>query len=134
MDFQGNPREGWPTRSSSITAEPTLFGTAGRLRDRLAQTFGQQNVFMDVDGIPAGVDFVADLNSQIAACNVFLVVIGPNWLNAVDETGARRLDNPNDIATTEIAAALARDIREISVIPVLVDDTRMPRAEPLPAR
>ena len=88
------------------------FGTAGRLRDRLAQTFGQQNVFMDVDGIPAGVDFVADLNSQIAACNVFLVVIGPNWLNAVDETGARRLDNPNDIATTEIAAALARDIRE----------------------
>lgn len=109
------------------------FGTAGRLRDRLAQTFGQQNVFMDVDGIPAGVDFVADLNSQIAACNVFLVVIGPNWLNAVDETGARRLDNPNDIATTEIAAALARDIREISVIPVLVDDTRMPRADQLPA-
>jgi hypothetical protein len=29
----------------------------------------------------AGVDFVADLNSQVAACCVFLAVIGPNWLD-----------------------------------------------------
>jgi hypothetical protein len=41
------------------------IGTAGRLHDRLAQTFGQKNIFMDVDSIPAGVDFVADLNSQV---------------------------------------------------------------------
>ena len=33
-------------------------GTAGRLHDRLAETFGRENVFMDVDHIPAGVDFV----------------------------------------------------------------------------
>ena len=89
------------------------IGTAGRLRDRLAQSFGQQNIFMDVDSIPAGVDFVADLNSQVAACSVFLAVIGPNWLDAKDESGARRLDNPDDFVTIEIAAALARDIREI---------------------
>ena len=108
------------------------IGTAGRLRDRLAQSFGQQNIFMDVDSIPAGVDFVADLNSQVAACSVFLAVIGPNWLDAKDESGARRLDNPDDFVTIEIAAALARDIREISVIPVLVDDARMPRADQLP--
>lgn len=109
------------------------FGNAGRLRDRLAQTFGQRNVFMDVDSIPAGVDFVADLNSQVAACNVFLVVIGPNWLKATDESGARRLDEPGDIVTTEIATALARDTHKVSVIPVLVDDARMPSAEQLPA-
>jgi hypothetical protein len=35
--------------------------------------------------------------------------------------------------TIEIAAALARDIREVSVIPVLVDEARMPRADQLPA-
>ena len=35
-----------------------LAGTAGRLHDRLAQTFGRKNLFMDVDHIPAGVDFV----------------------------------------------------------------------------
>jgi Trypsin/TIR domain len=105
------------------------IGTAGRLHDRLAETFGQQNIFMDVDSIPAGVDFVADLNSQVAACRVFLAVIGPNWLEAKDESGARRFDNPNDFVTIEIAAALARDIR---VIPVLIDNARMPNADKLP--
>jgi hypothetical protein len=105
------------------------IGTAGRLHDRLAETFGQENLFMDVDSIPAGVDFVADLNSQVAACRVFLAVIGPNWLDAKDESGARRLDNPDDFVAIEIAAALARDIR---VIPVLVDNARMPKADKLP--
>ena len=105
------------------------IGSAGRLHDRLAQTFGQQNIFMDVDSIPVGVDFVADLNSQVAACDVVLVVIGPNWLDAKDESGRRRLDNPDDFVAIEIAAALARNIR---VIPVLVDGARMPKASELP--
>ena len=76
------------------------IGTAGRLRDRLAEAFGEENLFMDVDNIPAGVDFVADLNNQVAACRVFLAVIGPNWLDAKDESGVRRLDNPDDFVTT----------------------------------
>jgi tetratricopeptide (TPR) repeat protein len=105
------------------------IGTAGRLHDRLAQTFGRDNLFMDVDHIPAGVDFVEYLNSQVAACDVFLAIIGPNWLNVKDKRGRRRFDNPDDFATIEIAAALARDIR---VIPVLVDGARMPNAERLP--
>jgi TIR domain len=105
------------------------IGTAGRLRDRLAEAFGEENLFMDVDNIPAGVDFVADLNNQVTACRVFLAVIGPNWLDAKDESGVRRLDNPDDFVTIEIAAALARDIR---VIPVLVDNARMPKADKLP--
>jgi hypothetical protein len=104
-------------------------GTAGRLHDRLAQTFGRNNLFMDVDHIPAGVDFVEHLHSQVAACDVFLAVIGPNWLNAKDERGRRRFDNPDDFVTIEIAAALARNIR---VIPVLVDGARTPRADRLP--
>jgi tetratricopeptide (TPR) repeat protein len=72
---------------------------------------------------------VADLNSQVAACDVVLVVIGPNWLDAKDESGSRRLDNPDDFVAIEIAAALARDIH---VIPVLVDGARMPKASELP--
>ena len=84
---------------------------------------------MDVDHIPAGVDFVAHLNSQVAACNIILVVIGPHWLEAKDENGGRRLDNPDDFVAIEIATALARNIR---VIPVLVDGARMPKAGELP--
>ena len=104
-------------------------GTAGRLHDRLAQTFGRKNLFMDVDHIPAGVDFLEYLNSQVAVCDVFLAVIGPNWLDAKDDDGRRRFDNPDDFVTIEIAAALARKIR---VIPVLVDGARTPKADKLP--
>jgi tetratricopeptide (TPR) repeat protein len=103
--------------------------TAGRLHDRLAQAFGRKRIFMDVDQIPAGIDFVAHLNSQVAACNVALVVIGPHWLNVKNEAGERRLHQPDDFVAIEIAAALARDIR---VIPVLVDGANVPKVSELP--
>ena len=53
------------------------LATAGRLHDRLAVAFGSGNVFMDVDHIPAGVDFHVHLETQIARCDVVLVIIGP---------------------------------------------------------
>jgi hypothetical protein len=105
------------------------IGMAGRLHDRLAHTFGRAKLFMDVDHIPVGTDFVAHLNSQVAECDVILVVIGPNWLSVKDESGRRRLDDPDDFVAIEIAAALTREIR---VIPVLVDGARMPKASELP--
>jgi len=104
--------------------------TAGRLHDRLALAFGRETIFMDVDHIPAGVDFVEHLNSIVAACKVFLVVIGPNWLNAKDEAGQRRLEKPDDWVAVEIEGALVRKIR---VIPVLVDGADMPKPSELPA-
>jgi tetratricopeptide (TPR) repeat protein len=103
--------------------------TAGRLHERLVQSFGQNNLFLDVDDIPPGVDFVNHLNSQLAACDLFLAVIGPHWLDARNEKGDRRLDATGDFVAIEIAAALARDIR---VIPVLVDGARMPKVSDLP--
>jgi TIR domain/PAN domain len=103
--------------------------TAGRLHDRLALAFGRETIFMDIDHIPAGVDFVEYLNSKLAACKVLLVVIGPNWLNAKDEAGQRRLDKPDDYVAIEIEAALVRDIR---VIPILVDGAAIPKPSELP--
>jgi hypothetical protein len=85
---------------------------------------------MDVDNVPVGLDFTDYLNSQVAACDAMLSIIGPNWLNATDENGQRRLDNPNDFVALEIAAALARDI---PVVPVLTDGARMPKESELPA-
>ena len=103
---------------------------AGRLRDRLAEAFGGDNLFMDVDNIPVGINFEEYLNNQVAQCDAMLSVIGPNWVNAKDETDQRRLDKPDDFVAIELAAALARNIL---VIPVLVDGTRMPKASELPA-
>jgi tetratricopeptide (TPR) repeat protein len=105
------------------------MSTAGRLHDRLSHEFGKENVFMDVDHIPAGVDFAAHLNSQVATCKILLVVIGSHWLDATDEAGNRRLHQPDDFVAIEIAAALARNVR---VIPVLVDGAVMPKARELP--
>ncbi|MES1163317.1 MAG: CzcE family metal-binding protein, partial [Rhizobacter sp.] len=64
-----------------------------------------------------------------ASCGVLLAVIGKNWLSVVDKEGKRRLDDPYDFVRLETASALKRDI---PVIPVLVHDAGMPRAEQLP--
>ena len=103
--------------------------TAGRLYDRLAEKFGEANIFIDVDNMPAGVDFVKHLNKQVECCDLFLCAVGPNWLSAKDEDGHRRLDQPDDYVRVEIAAALNRDI---PVIPVLIDGARVPKARELP--
>jgi hypothetical protein len=103
--------------------------TAGRLHDRLAREFGQKSLFMDVDNMPAGIDFVAYLSARVESCDLFLAVIGPHWLDAKNAAGGRRLDDPEDYVTIEIAAALQRDI---PVIPVLADGARVPKPEELP--
>jgi carbon monoxide dehydrogenase subunit G len=102
---------------------------AGRLYDKLSAKFGQPQVFMDVDSIDLGLDFVHVLERTLAQCKALVVVIGRDWLNAQDEDGHRRLDQPDDFVRLEIETALSRDIR---VIPILVDGTRMPRAIDLP--
>jgi len=102
---------------------------AGRIQDRLAPEFGRGNLFMDVDSIPIGADFVKTLGDEVGKCNVLLAVIGPKWLDVRDENGDRRLDNPDDFVRIEIATALQRNI---PVIPILIDDATVPKADQLP--
>src|SRR5437016_3856291 len=102
---------------------------AGRLSDRLADRFGEDQVFIDVDAIGPGVKFAEEISHAVAACKVLLAVIGPNWLTATDEQGHQRLDNPDDIVRLEIEAALARDVW---IIPILVEGARMPGQQDLP--
>ena len=105
-------------------------GQAGRMKDRLARELGDNAIFMDVDGIPLGVDFVKRLTAEVAACDILLAVIGPQWGDILDEKGRRRLEDPNDFVRVEIGAALQRDI---PVVPILLEGTRIPRAEELPS-
>ena len=104
-------------------------GYAGRLYDRLAHHFGADRVFMDVEGIEPGLDFVDAIERAVGSCEVLIVIIGPGWL-ATDSAGKRRLDDPKDFVRIETGAALGRHIR---VVPVLVDKAVMPLAEELPA-
>ena len=102
---------------------------AGRLYDRLADSFGEDQVFIDVDTIEPGVDFAEEIFGAVAACRVLLAIIGPAWLTAADGRGRRRLDDPNDTVRLEIETALTRGLR---VIPILVDGAVMPTRGDLP--
>ncbi len=105
-------------------------GHAGRVHDRLEREFGRDLLFMDVDAIPLGADFVDVLTGEVAKCDVLLAILGPGWIDARDEAGGRRLDSEHDFVRIEIATALKRGI---PVIPILLDGTRIPRADQLPA-
>ena len=80
----------------------------GRIYDRLIQRFGQGAVFKDVDSIPLGVDFRIYLDEQVAKCEVFLAVIGRDWMKNLGSTEKTRLDDPRDFVRIEIESALKR--------------------------
>src|SRR5262245_22903577 len=102
---------------------------AGRLYDRLAAHFGEDQVFIDIDQIQPGEDLVEAINRKVGTCDIAIVAIGPNWLHATDASGNRRLDDAEDFVRMEIVAALERQIR---VIPILVGGAQMPRKQDLP--
>ncbi|MGZ5276121.1 MAG: toll/interleukin-1 receptor domain-containing protein, partial [Caldimonas sp.] len=102
---------------------------AGRLYDRLTAHFGKGQVFMDIDQIGPGEDFVEVIDRKVGACGIAVVLIGKTWLSASDAEGKRRLDDPEDFVRLEVATALERNIR---VLPVLVGGAKMPRMQQLP--
>jgi len=105
------------------------FATAGRLYDRLEAHFGTDNIFLDVDNLLPGVDFVKELRRSIDDCDIILVLIGSTWLDSTDNNGKRKIDNPNDFVRIEIKIALEKNK---IVIPVLIEDVEMPRSRSLP--
>ena len=104
-------------------------GYAGRLYDALAAHFGRDLVFIDVDSIRAGDNFVDVIDRWIASSSVVIVLIGKTWLNSAGAHG-RRLDDPHDFVRLEVASALRQ---KIPVIPVLVGGAKMPAPDDLPA-
>lgn len=102
---------------------------AGRIYDALVYAFGTESVFKDVDAIRPGEDFRVAINSFLNQCDVVLVLIGGSWVDARSPNGSRRLDDPGDFVRIEIETALRRNI---SVIPVLVQNARMPSKKALP--
>ena len=101
---------------------------AGRLYDRLCARFGADRVFMDVDDIPPGADFAAQIGAKIDSCDALIAVIGKNWLTVRNGNGQLRLNDPNDFVGLELAAALRRGVL---VIPALVGGAVMPKPEEL---
>ena len=99
------------------------------LRDDLAKVFGEEQVFLDKDTLHAG-NWRDQISHALDRCAVALVLIGPRWLTTVDEQNRPRIGLPDDVHHQEVALALSRS--DVTVIPVLIDEASMPRAEHLP--
>lgn len=97
---------------------------AGRLYDFLETKVGREKLFTDVDDLPYGKDFREEIRRAIDESRVVLVVIGSYFI-----TEEKRLFRENDYVRYEIDYALKTGKR---VIPVRVNEARMPIANQLP--
>lgn len=90
----------------------------------MSKHFGE-DVFLDVDDIPPGVDFPDFLAGKIADVDAILVIIGQDWARIMEE----RADQFNDFVRIEVESALEQGKL---VIPVLVKNANMPNFSALP--
>lgn len=97
---------------------------AGRIFDRLKSTYGHESVFMDITNVELGMDFTVAVREAVEKCDLFLCLIGRDWLKAEDTEGGRRLEHPGDHVRIEIEAALSRD--DVRLLPLLFEGAQMP--------
>src|SRR6188768_3791005 len=100
----------------------------GHIYERLVARYTKESVFRDVDDIPLGWDFSDKIKRELSGCDIVLVVIGPRWLGAGSD-GNLRIQQTDDPVRIEVEAAVESGA---AVIPVLVEDARVPKREDLP--
>jgi hypothetical protein len=98
---------------------------AGRLYDRLTARFGRERVFIDMENVGRGEDFVEAITDAAESCAVMIALISRQWARA---TGGEQ-DEEEDYVRLEVAAALGR---KIPLIPIMIQGASMPRAKELP--
>jgi hypothetical protein len=103
--------------------------SSGWLYELLKRRFGAERLFKDLDDIRPGDDFPAQIEAALRNSVVMLAFISPSWSSATGTDGSRRLDDPDDPVRVELETALRE---RVAIIPVLVDDARMPTREELP--
>lgn len=95
------------------------------MHDRFTNAFGDNHIFMDVDKISPGQRFERVIQETLDKCSVLVCVIGPRWLEILNE----RAGDPVDFVLKEITVAIDRGI---DVIPVILDGAELPSAQQLP--
>ena len=70
-------------------------GYAHAIHSQLVQHFSKDQVFMDVDTVEPGVDFVRVIEEAVGDCHVLLALIGSKWASR-GRGAMSRLDDPKD--------------------------------------
>ena len=99
----------------------------GRIRDNLANRYGEDAVFMDIDSIPLGFDYRKQIKDALLENKIFIAVIGPKWLGGKGKEA--RINEENDPVRIEVETALQQGT---PVIPVLVSGATIPKSTELP--
>jgi len=103
-----------------------------RIHTKLAETYGNETIFLDEKSIPKGTDIRDYIRDTLSQCAVVLPVIASGWLSSITSFGLEggNWDNPSDWVKIELEEALANN--SINVVPLLIDRVEMPRADLLP--
>ena len=98
---------------------------AGRLYDNLHNRFPQNEIFMDVDSLKPGIDFVQTIEERWVPATCW----SPYLLH---EEGRRQLDNPEDFVFVwvKIFTALRFFLRHLGIFLVGVSKRGSRRGEP----
>ncbi len=101
---------------------------AEQIHGCLAERFGEDQVFFDIEDIGAGAAWADVLRDFLADPGVLVAVIGPDWVSTTDAAGNLRLHTQDDWVRREVASA----IRAATVLPVLVNGASLPSPDELP--
>ena len=92
--------------------------------------FGQEQIFLDKEDLPAGSRWRDEIARTLTASPILLVLVTPNYLGARDAQGRRSIDRADDPVRDELEAALAAGAQ---IIPLLCDGVaQTPPAAELP--
>lgn len=104
--------------------------TAGRMAQFLDAIPDVEAAFLDVDGISPGENFEKKIQATLAQVSHVFVLIGPQWAGPTGATGATRLFDDDDMVRRETRLTLVCGVK---LVPILLDEARMPRSNELPA-
>jgi hypothetical protein len=102
---------------------------AGRMAQFLDGIPAIEEVFLDVDSIGVGENFERKIQDTLAKVSHVFVLMGSQWQGPAGASGRARIFDADDIVRQEAGIALRS---KVTLVPILVDEARMPRATELP--
>jgi uncharacterized protein (TIGR02145 family) len=98
------------------------------IANALMGEFGVGNIFFDKQAIKAGSQFTKEIDKALDTCRIFIPIIGKEWMNILNK---RQTFEETDYVLNEIEHAMEKGI---FILPILVDDTKMPAKKELPPK
>jgi TIR domain len=104
--------------------------SAGRMAQFLDAIPAVDAVFLDVDGIAPGENFETNIENTLSQASHVFLLIGTQWAGPLAASDHTRIFDDDDMVRRETRLAL---VSRATVVPILLDEARMPRPGELPA-